>query len=258
MRSHNHGTLRYYTFETFPSSNLTHAVFGRQGGISPSPYDTLNMSISMGDSLSNVRQNRCRAFDVLNLSLDSVSTLWQVHGSKTIVVGNELCDPYTRGDALVTNRVGVSLFLRFADCVPIFLVDPVRKAIGIAHAGWRGVVSGVIQAAVKTMVSHFRCQPYNILAGIGPSVGPDQYRIGPQVSEAIEQAFPRTDLLLLNRNGRVHLDLWAASEQALRNCGVLAIETARLCTATHSEQFFSHRGEQGRAGRFGAVIALHA
>lgn len=256
MRNHEHDALGYYTFQTFPTDKVIHAVFGRTGGVSPAPWDTLNMSTSTGDSLRNVRRNRVRAFNALQLPVESMVTLWQVHGAKTIIVGDEFCNPDTKGDALITNRPEVSLFLRFADCVPILLVDPVKRAIGMAHAGWRGLVSGVTQATVQAMASSYGCRPDNIIAGIGPSVGPLQYNIGPDVTQAVKQAFSESHRLLIHRQGLVHLDLWEASSRALKESGVHAIETAGLCTATHVEQFFSHRGENGRTGRFGAVIAL--
>ena len=256
MRSHSNGTLHYYTFDSFPSHLLTHAIFGRQGGVSPIPYDSLNMSTSTGDSLHNVRQNHALALGAMELSSYATATLWQVHKAKTIIVGDKPCDPSTKADALVTDRPKVSLFLRFADCVPIMLVDPIREAIGIVHAGWRGTVRGVTQTAVRAMISEYGCRPDNIMAGIGPSIGPEHYNVGPDVAESIELAFPDADHIITNRDGCLYLDLWALTEVALRECGVRAIESSRMCTASNREQFFSHRAEHGSTGRFGAVIAL--
>jgi len=255
MIAKRHSDVPYFTFESFPNCRLLHAVFGRQGGVSPAPYTSLNMSTSTGDSLANVRENRRRAYAALQLPFEAMATLWQVHGTETVVVDSP-CDPQTQADALVTDRVGISLFLRFADCTPILLYDPVRRAIGIAHAGWRGTVAGMARSVVQTMTAAYGCRPENILAGIGPSIGPRKYAVGAEVVAAVAQAFPEAGQLLQVQQGQAYLDLWAANERALRECGLREIEVAGMCTATRHELFFSHRAEHGQTGRFGAVIAL--
>lgn len=256
MNSHQRGELRYFTFESFPNGHLAHAVYGRLGGVSPAPYRSLNMSISTGDSLDNVRENRRRAYAALQIPFESMATLWQVHGAHTVVALDGPCDPYTKADALVTDRTDVSLFLRFADCVPILLYDPVLRVVGMAHAGWRGTVAGMAGSVVRAMVGAYGCKPVNILAGIGPSIGPHEYAVGPEVVAAVEQTFPGPGSILTQRDGQTYLDLWAANARALREAGLREIEIAGICTATHCDVFFSHRGDGGQSGRFGAVIAL--
>ena len=256
MQAEQRGALRFNTFERFPSDRLTHAGFGRTGGVSPPPYHSLNMSISTGDTFENVRENRRRAFHALGLPPNSMATVWQVHGTRTLAINGRPCDPSTKADALITASTGASLFMRFADCVPILLYDPVQHAAGIAHAGWKGTVSAIAPKVVAEMRRKFGCRPANILAAVGPSISADRYPVGAEVASAARRAFPDRDDLLPVFKSTVHFDLWAANEYALQQCGVNAIEMSGLCTAANSDQFFSHRAEAGETGRFGAVIAL--
>jgi YfiH family protein len=151
----------------------------------------------------------------------------------------------------------VVLMLRFADCVPILLHDPVRGVVGLAHAGWRGTVSGMSQAVVRTMVDQMGCCPKDIRAGVGPSIGPCCYEVGEDVAEAALDAFPDADGILKPKaNGRWYLDLWAANRRQLASAGVVKVKVARICTACHTDEWFSHRAEQGKTGRLGALIGL--
>jgi YfiH family protein len=165
--------------------------------------------------------------------------------------------PHPEADVILTDNPAVTLVMRFADCVPILLYDPVRGAVGLAHAGWMGTVRGTVLAAVRAMQSSFGSSPGDIRAGIGPSIGPDHYQVGEEVAVRVRQAFgaEAPDLLAL-RDGACYFDLWAANLLHLRRAGVREIETAGLCTACHLEDWYSHRAEHGRTGRFGAVLAL--
>lgn len=250
------GGVRFFTFTSFPNGDLTHAVFGRAGGVSPAPFDSLNMSISTGDSLENVRENRRRALAAAGVKAAAVATLWQVNGTEVVVVAAQPGDPLTQADALITNERSVTLFLRFADCVPILLFDPVRRVTGIAHAGWRGTVAGMAQNVVRAMVAKYGCIAADILAGIGPAVGPARYEVGAEVADAARAAFPHESDILQVRAGKLYLDLWTANAAALRSAGVSSIEVAQLCTAENNNEFFSHRGDNGQSGRFGALIGM--
>jgi YfiH family protein len=252
------GSLRYYQFHTFDPARLTHGVFARHGGVSPAPYASLNLSISTGDTRENVRENRLRAFRALDRPPESVADLWQVHSAEVIVADapNAPWSYLGQADSLITNRPEVTLFLRFADCVPILLYDPRRHAAGVVHAGWRGTLLKAPAAAVRAMADRYGSRPGDILAGIGPSIGPCHYAVGPEVIHETRAAFPNRDELLPAVNGGHHLDLWAANELALRESGVNQIEQGRVCTACHTGDFFSHRAAQGKTGRFGALIGL--
>lgn len=258
MHIHHANGLTYYTFETFPQNLVKHGIFAREGGVSPQPWASLNMSISTGDSFENSRENRHRAFDVLELPKESMADVWQVHGTETIRADSPRGDQTAiKADGIITNQPTVSLFQRFADCVPILFYDTKHRALGIAHAGWRGTVTGAAVSPIKAMAEAYGTRPADLIAGIGPSIGPDHYEVGPEVVEAVQQAFPKNaDELITTRNERTYLDLWAANEVALRQADVEQIEVARICTACNTQHFFSHRAEAGKTGRFGAVLAL--
>lgn len=256
MQSHPVNGLTCFTFDSFPNDSLAHGIFARAGGVSPHPWASLNMSISTGDSLENTRANRRRAFEALGLPFESMADVWQVHGVETVQTDEPRGDrPPIKADGLITDRPGVALFQRFADCTPILLCDPKRRALGIVHSGWRGTVNRAAASPVKAMMEAYGSRPADIIAGIGPSIGPDHYEVGPEVVEAVRRAFGDADELLIARNGRMHFDLWAANARVLRETGVEQIEVAGLCTACRTGHFFSHRAEAGKTGRFGAVIA---
>lgn len=250
--------LRYYVFSSFPPG-IVQAVFTRQGGVSPTPWASLNLGGTVGDDLLRVRENRRRALEALGRAPDSVFDAWQVHG-----VGLARADaprpphaPHPQADILLTDRPQVTLLMRFADCVPLFLFDARRGVIALAHAGWQGTVQKVARAALEGMRTHYGTHPQDVIAAIGPSIGPDHYEIGPEVIAQVRQAFGNlAERLLPQHNGSVHFDLWEANRLTLAEMGVEKIEVAALCTACDLENWYSHRAERGRTGRFGAVFAI--
>jgi YfiH family protein len=159
---------------------------------------------------------------------------------------------------MITDRPGAALAMRFADCTPLLFHDPVQGVVGMAHAGWRGTVQGIGAAVVRALSRSFGCKPANIQAGIGPSIGPRRYQVGAEVVEAVRTYFGTTDGLIRRdaADGSAYLDLWAANRLDLERAGVEQIEVAGICTAEHTDEFYSHRAEHGRTGRFSAVIAL--
>ena len=253
------GGLRYYYFETLDCQHLIQAIFTRCGGVSPSPWNTLNLGGNLGDSRENVIENRERIFKAINRPVSSLFDVWQVHSGDVLCTyeARRLDAPHKKADAIITSRAEVTLLMRYADCVPIFLYDPNRRVVGIVHAGWRGTVKKIASAAVETMCREYGSDPKNILAGIGPSIGPDHYEIGSDVISAVQRAFNSgASAVLLHRDSRVYFDLWQANRMILEESGVKNIEVAGICTACHTDDWYSHRGENGKTGRFGAVIAL--
>ncbi len=250
--------LRYFVFERF-SGSLIHAIFTRRGGVSPTPWASLNVGGSVGDDVERVRENRRRMLAAVGRSADSVFDAWQVHG-----IGVFRADaprpanmPHPQADILLTDRPQVTLLMRFADCVPIFLFDQRRGAIALIHAGWKGTVAGAARVAVQAMREHYGSAPQDILAGIGPSIGPDHYEVGLEVVEQVHAAFGAdAKRVLVAQNGRAYFDLWQANRLLLESAGVEQIEIAGLCTACDLENWYSHRAERGRTGRFGAVFAI--
>jgi polyphenol oxidase len=254
-----HGALRFLQFKSFDPAIVAHGIFTRHGGLSPEPYASLNMSVSTGDARDNVRANVGKALAALERDPASCADLWQVHSDRVVVADepNGSREHLGQADALITDRPEVSLLLRFADCIPILLYDRRRPAVGVVHAGWRGTLKKVAKAAVEAMAERYGSRPADLVAGIGPGIGPCHYAIGPEVVDQTRQAFNGVaDSLLLARNGGYYLDLWAANCACMREAGVEQIEVAEICTVCQSEDFFSHRATGGLTGRFGSLIGL--
>ncbi len=254
------GSLRYFQFDRLRLPGLAQAVFTRRGGVSPAPWDSLNVGGTVGDERARVIANRLRSFTAMQRDPATLYDVWQVHSADVIhATGARGEAAPLKADAMISASPGVTLFMRFADCVPVLLFDPRAPAVGIVHAGWLGTVRQVVPAAVRAMVDAFGSRPAEILAGIGPSIGPDHYPVGDEVVEQVRDCFgARADEHLQVVDGQVRLDLWSANRTLLMEEGVTEIEVARICTACHLEDWYSHRGERGRTGRFGALIALEA
>jgi YfiH family protein len=253
-----HNGIRYYTFDIFPG-NVAQAVFTRQGGVSPQPWDSLNVGGGIGDDLQNVRANRIRSFQAVGRPVESVHDVWQVHSADVVFADHPrpMEGEYRKADILLTDNPGVTLFMRFADCTPVLLYDPRKRAVGIVHAGWLGTVRGAARAAVGAMRERYGSHPQDLLAAIGPSIGPDHYEVGADVIARVRETFgARAGDLLLAHGGSLHFDLWKANQALLEEAGVEQIEVAGICTACHPKDWYSHRGEKGKTGRFGALIGL--
>jgi YfiH family protein len=260
MPFHNSGSICYYTFATLDDTRVTHAVFTRQGGVSPEPWASLNLGGTVGDDPARVAQNREQAFLTVGRNSATMFDVWQVHSAEVVIADapRKPNTPHQQADAIITDRPAVTLIMRFADCVPILLYDPIRHATGIIHSGWPGTVKRVARAAVEAMRDAYGTQPYNLIAAIGPSIGSHHYEIGPDVELQVRNAFGvNAAVLLPSTNGGVQFDLWAANRLILEECGVRKIELAGLCTACHLEDWYSHRGDKGRTGRFGVLIGLN-
>lgn len=262
MIGNEHNGLRWLEFAGFKGLPVKHGIFTRHGGVSKAPFAALNLGGNVGDDPAAVAENHQRMYAALGLNRDRGCTVWQVHSADVLLVSGPASNRrwLTYADAMVTDRADTPLAMRFADCTPILLVDPVQGVIGIAHAGWRGTVAGVASAAVAAMVRAYGCRVENIRAGIGPSIGPDQYQVGDDVVTAVRDHFgPDAEPELIQRrsdDGTAYFNLWRANELDLRRAGVSEIEIAGICTWTDNADWFSHRKERGQTGRFGALISL--
>lgn len=252
----------YYQFEQWAGAKaLKHGVFTRIGGYSQGVWASLNVGGTVGDEIEHVRSNQRLIYERLEVEGERACTVWQVHSADVVLAETRAPGRQwlARADGMVTNRVGVPLTMRFADCVPILFYDPVQQVIGIAHAGWRGTVGHVGANTVRTMEIAYGSRPADIQAAIGPSIGPEHYQVGPEVVEAVQQAYGESALNTLiwrAHDGSAYLDLWSANRLGLERVGVKQIETAHISTVDHVHEFFSHRAERGKTGRFCAVIAL--
>jgi YfiH family protein len=252
----------YYQFERLRQhGGLRHGIFTRKGGVSATPFESLNVGSTVGDEQANVLENRERLAQAMGVRDEQVHTAWQVHSADVLVLRRpDRQWPPPKADGLVTDRPGLPIGMRFADCVPLLFYDPAKRVLGMAHAGWRGTAAGVGPCTVETMCDVFGCRPADIIAGIGPSIGPARYEVGPEVAAEIKAAFGDTEGLLAYPNGsgaRPYLDLWEANRRALEQTGVRQIEVAEMCTASNVDEFYSHRAEAGRTGRFGALAVLN-
>ncbi len=264
MEQHTHNSLTYYQFNFW--DKLAHGIFTRKGGVSQGPWASLNTGGTVGDDAEAVRHNHELMYAALRVNPQRTCTVWQVHGVDAVIVNGPVRGRrwIALADTMVTDQLDTPLVMRYADCTPIMLHDPVKGVIGIAHAGWRGTIAGAAAQAVRTMTQAYGCRTIDIQAGIGPSIGPDRYQVGEEVVASVHQYFgtlegdaPEGNLIKRDPvDNTAYFNLWAANRIDLMRAGVEQIEVAGICTATHTDEFFSHRAEKGRTGRFGAVIAL--
>lgn len=258
MKRFTQNDIVYYQFTAWP--DLAHGIFTRHGGVSPAPWASLNTGGTVGDDAEAVRHNHRLMYETLNVKAERASTVWQVHGADVVLVDGPVRNRrwIALADAMVTNRTNTPLVMRYADCTPLLFHDPVCGVIGIAHAGWRGTVLGVGSKVIKTMAQAYGCSPANIQVGIGPSIGPRRYQVGEEVVAEVRAYFGTIEGLIRRDpdDGTAYLDLWAANTLDLKRTGVTQIDVSKICTAENTQDFYSHRAEKGRTGRFGAVIAL--
>lgn len=254
-------------FSSFPEELAAHGLSARKGGVSKAPWASLDLGLHVGDDPEAVAENRRRYLAALGLDAARLVTPGQVHGEHIARVGEAEAgrgalvykDSIPETDALITNVPKLPLLLCFADCTPILFLDPVHRAVGIAHGGWKGTVRRIGQKTVARMHEEFGTKPEELLTAIGPSIGPCCYEIGPEVEAKFREAFPHHEAeLFTNAEGKTHLSLWAANRIQLLDAGVLPehIDEAKTCTSCHHEDFFSYRADGGRTGRMAAVIAL--
>lgn len=250
----------FYQFEQWASAPIQHGVFTRHGGVSNGHYDSLNVGGMIGDDQQAVLENSRRVYDTLGYTPDQVCTVWQVHGADVVMADQPPVQRkwHTQADGMITNQPNVALSMRFADCVPVMFFDPTNHAIGIGHAGWRGTVAGVVLSVLNAMQTSYGTRPKDVQAAIGPSIGPDRYQVGEEVVAAVHDRFGDTDGLIQRSfvDGTAYLNLWEANRRLLALAGVAQIEVAEICTATHTDDFYSHRAEKGKTGRFASVIGL--
>jgi polyphenol oxidase len=267
------GDLRLLTWPALAASGADAVVTTRAGGVSDGPYATLNLSLSVGDDPARVLENRRRLARAMDARLDDFVFARQVHGSGVRVVGEadagrgafSLDDAVPDADALVTTSPGVLLAILTADCVPIVLHDPVAGVLACVHAGWRGTVARVSAAALAAMQT-LGSRPSQVIACLGPAAAPARYQVGPDVHQAVTEAFGAAADDFLRPDDlpdRWLLDLWAANRFLLREAGVPAAQVHATSlptgpldpTGTSDGYFFSDRAARP-CGRLALVARL--
>ena len=210
----------------------------RSGGVSNGPYASLNLGFLSGDDRELVEENRRRLYAAAGAHAERVSWPRQVHGPDVVRAGGRGIE----ADAIWSDEPDEPVMVVTADCVPVALVRlGGRPAVALAHVGWRGLLAGVVPAAVAALGSR------HVAAAIGPGIGPCCYEVGEDVSGAVRKAFG------FGFSSDGHLDLPGAVERALRNAGCVRIDRLDECTSCHSERYFSHRRDKGLTGRQGAI-----
>lgn len=265
MLKHTCEDLLFFSYQIFqPFDSLTNVVSTRLGGVSQGYLHSLNLSFRVGDDEEAVITNRSRFYNATDVEPTMVAQAQLVHGTHIEVVTDQTpCDTHLKlpeTDGLVTNVLNKALFIPVADCAAVAFFDPKQRVIGLAHAGWRGTVKGVIGQIVTTMRQIFGSDPSDILVGISPSIGPCCYEVKEDLVEVFTNAFPHHahHFFLRQSDGTIHLDMWAFLCWQLVKSGILGehIECSELCTACHTDWFYSHRAEHGRTGRFAGLIVL--
>lgn len=250
----------WYDVGAWLGSSVVGAVSTRHGGVSQGGFSALNLSPRVGDAAGRVADNRQRFCRVLGIDPDQVVAASQVHGNRVARIDARpaASDVPPDADGLVTNQPGIFLRLLYADCVPLLVADRRGRAAGVGHAGWRGTQAGVGMELVRALETAYGLAPAELRAVVGPSIGPCCYAVGPEVVAAFRERWADADTYVRATDGGGVVDLWEANRRQLLACGLRDedILVAAACTRCQVDEFFSHRGQNGRAGRFGAVAGL--
>lgn len=248
-------------------ARIIHGFTTRTGGFSEPPFDSLNLGLHVGDPLRTVVDNRRLVCESLGFTLGDWVSGEQSHGVNVAVVGKEdagrgaisveTAIPAT--DGLISGTPGLLLAACFADCVPVFFVDPAVPAVGIAHAGWRGTLGGIVERMVERFQTAFGTPPQRLKVWLGPSIGPCCYQVEPSLAEQFDR-LPAVSgqAAVERRDGACWLDLKLVNRLRLLAAGIVEtnIDVSRLCTSCESKLFFSHRKEGPRTGRMAALIGI--
>lgn len=271
--AHRAGELLYYTFPAFDRLPFVrHGFSTRLGGVSKGIYESMNLSFTRGDDPAAVQENFRRFCEEIGVSAEQVVVSAQTH---TVNVYNATVADCGRGitrergytdvDGLITDEPGVVLCTQYADCVPLFFADPVRRVVATSHAGWRGTVNGIGAVTVERMVSDYGCRREDILAGIAPSIGRCCFEVDTPVYEAFAK-LPFFDAACFTADGpqgpqgeeKFHIDLWEVNRRFMLKAGVLPehITVTDICTRCHPDVLWSHRATGGQRGSLAAFIGI--
>lgn len=260
------------TYLEFPKLAQTgivkHGFSTRLGGVSTGIYASMNLSFTRGDEEKSVLENYRRIAKAIGIPLESIVTSDQTHTTNVRRVNREDCGNgvlkprlYTDVDGMITDELGVALATFYADCVPLYFVDPVRRAIGLSHSGWRGTKDKMGKVTVEAMNREFGTDPRDIIAAVGPSICQDCYEVSEDVAESFAYAFDSAlhqNLFYKKKDGKYQLNLWEANRQVLLEAGILEknIQMPNLCTCCNPGFLFSHRASKGQRGNLGAFLML--
>ena len=260
----------YLRFPALEETGLViHGFSTRLGGVSQGCYSSMNLSFTRGDDKSAVEENYRRMAAALGVEKESMTLTWQTHTVNVRRVGREDRGKgvtrerdYRDVDGLITDVPGITLVTLYADCVPLYLVDTVHRAIGLSHSGWRGTVRKMGQVTLTAMGEAFGTRPEDVTVCIGPSICQDCFEVGEEVAEAFLQAFPakyHSAVLKPGRQpGKYQADLWEANRAVFLEAGTAPerIHVTDICTRCNSQYLFSHREHGTERGNLGAFLCL--
>lgn len=263
------GDVPVIQFKSFRDlSWLTHGFSTRMGGVSKPPFDSMNLSFTRGDDETDVMENFRRFGKAIGVSDSQMVFSDQTHTANVGIVteedfGKGILKPkdYTDIDGLVTNCPGACLVTFYADCVPLFFADPVRKVIGLSHSGWRGTAAAIGRETVEMMGHQFGSRPEDIIAAIGPSICGDCYEVSEDVAQVFRQQFrtEQSDTFLTETGGgKYMLDLWKVNAYILLDSGILPehLSVTDICTCCNSDLLWSHRKTGGVRGSLAAFLMI--
>ncbi len=261
--------IPYLVFPLLEQTGIVRQGFStRLGGVSPGYLGELNFSYGQGDDPANVKENLRRFVTAIGADPQKIVMSQQTHTTNVRVVTEEDLGKgydrergYTDVDGLVTNVPGAVLVTTYADCVPLYFVDPVHSAIGLSHSGWRGTVAHMGKVTLETMKKAFGTRPEDVYAAIGPSVCRDCYEVSEDVIRRFREAFPEechSALFVEKGGGKYQLDLWKANEEVLLMAGILPekLQVTDLCTCCNASVLHSHRASHGKRGALAAFLSL--
>lgn len=263
------GDLQFLKFTELEKTGVVkHGFSTRLGGVSEGDCSSMNLSYTRGDAKEAVDENYRRIADAMGFSVDSIVCSDQTHTTNVLCVDEKDCGngitrprPYTDVDGLVTNVPNVTLATFYADCVPLYLVDPVQKVIGLSHSGWKGTVGNIGARTVEVMVGKYGSKPEDIITAIGPSICMDCYEVSEDVAEQFKKAYPQEslDAIMYDKgNGKFQLNLWEACRINFLSAGILPehISMPEICTCCNPQYLFSHRASKGKRGNLAAFMML--
>ncbi len=265
LAAHEKDGVVYYTFPAFDEIPFVrHGFSTRLGGVSEGIFASMNLSFTRGDEDERVRENFRRFCTAIGVPAERTVVSAQEHHINLHVCTEVDCGRgvtrergYADIDGLLTDRTGVVLCTQYADCVPLFFVDPVRRAVATSHAGWRGTVARIGAVTVERMCREYGCKRENILAAVGPSIGPCCFEVDAPVQQAFA-ALDEADGCIRPAGDKFFIDLWAVNRRILEAAGVPAahITVTDLCTRCHPNVFWSHRATGGQRGSLAGFIAM--
>lgn len=241
---------------------VKHGFSTRLGGVSTGNCATMNISTTRGDSPEAVEENRRRIASAIGVKTEDMTYTHQTHTTNVAVVKEEDRGArFMETDGMVTNVPGICLVTFYADCVPLFFVDPVHRAIGLSHSGWRGTVGRIGKVTVEKMTENYGTDPKDVIAAVGPSICQDCYEVSEDVICRFRENFPEEcwpDLFYNKGDGKYQLNLWKANEYVFAEAGIRREHTAvtNVCTHCNPDILFSHRTTGEKRGNLSAFLAL--